>query len=300
LRNLRFILAVVVMVIASTLLAAPANATIGPRVVGGKPVKVGEIPELAALLFRIPGEPAQNRLFCSGTLLDSTHVLTAGHCGDAITFVDGQFVLGVQAQVGSRDLGDPKAQTVGVKSVTVNKSFWNGNISQDVSIFTLRKPVLWNAARLARGSDRKLTKAGSKVTIAGWGLREKIGVFEFPTGETPIRAHAVNTSVVDDRVCKKMYDDNILKGFVVPPTDICAGELGKDACYGDSGGPLLATDGEGNRIEVGVVSRGAGCATEFPGVFTDVAAMRDWIDKNLATPCNVLAMPGFSDNLFVC
>ena len=59
----------------------------------------------------------------------------------------------------------------------------------------------------------------------------------------------------------------------------CAGELGiggKDACQGDSGGPIMR-QGEC----VGATSWGYGCAyPEYPGVYTDVANYRNWVDEN--------------------
>jgi trypsin len=45
---------------------------------------------------------------------------------------------------------------------------------------------------------------------------------------------------------------------------------------GDSGGPLVA-----NKKLVGVVSFGYGCAVpNYPGVYSRVASVRDWIAKN--------------------
>ena len=62
----------------------------------------------------------------------------------------------------------------------------------------------------------------------------------------------------------------------VPGFDICAGDPpAEDSCYGDSGGPLLVREGDA-WAQVGVVSRGEGCAA-FPGLYADATALREWI-----------------------
>jgi secreted trypsin-like serine protease len=67
---------------------------------------------------------------------------------------------------------------------------------------------------------------------------------------------------------------------------ICAGNLahgGVDACQGDSGGPLVRRDGNGQYVEVGIVSWGVGCARKGdPGVYAQVSTFRNAIEAAVA------------------
>lgn len=69
---------------------------------------------------------------------------------------------------------------------------------------------------------------------------------------------------------------------------MCAGgEGGKDACSGDSGGPLLRSGSENLNAkpkwyQEGIVSKGTGCGIPgYPAVYTRVAHYMDWIIENL-------------------
>jgi secreted trypsin-like serine protease len=66
---------------------------------------------------------------------------------------------------------------------------------------------------------------------------------------------------------------------------ICAGgEVGKDSCRGDSGGPLMSTDpNTRNWVTSGVVSIGPqNCGTTgIPGIYTNVKDYVAWIKKTI-------------------
>ena len=63
---------------------------------------------------------------------------------------------------------------------------------------------------------------------------------------------------------------------------LCAGIIdgGRDACAGDSGGPLTVKRGEDNKwVLAGIISNGINCGQpNTPGVYTQVSAYVDWIN----------------------
>jgi secreted trypsin-like serine protease len=174
-----------------------------------------------------------------------------------------------------------------VNRAVVHRNFMKHGRGYDVALFHVATDIKVPMARLAVARDLPRMAAGQSATIVGWGLTKRLAVQEFPGPEArpPVRARAVTVPIVDDATCVDVYRD-FAPHFVVPGTDLCAGSDGHDACYGDSGGPLYVTDSEGRPVEVGLTSRGAGCATKlFPGIFTDVRRMHGWIHRWTTRPC---------------
>ena len=102
---------------------------------------------------------------------------------------------------------------------------------------------------------------GVECYVAGWGKKSFDGGVNVPLTE-------VGLPIVDHQTCSKWYSE--VGVAVIKSMHICAGyENGKkDACLGDSGGPLICV--ENNKpVLRGVVSWGIGCAAKHrPGIYT--------------------------------
>jgi len=60
---------------------------------------------------------------------------------------------------------------------------------------------------------------------------------------------------------------------------LCAASPGRDACYGDSGGPLIDSN---FNVQVGLVSFGDSCAKQgFPGVYSRISDQWSWIYRTI-------------------
>jgi secreted trypsin-like serine protease len=91
----------------------------------------------------------------------------------------------------------------------------------------------------------------------------------------------VEIQAIPDDVCN---GDDMFRGFIKEDVMLCAGvvEGGKDACSGDSGGPLFRKSSDGSVVQVGIVSFGAGCARAYrPGIYTRVSAFSEWIQEQV-------------------
>jgi trypsin len=121
--------------------------------------------------------------------------------------------------------------------------------------------------------------SGYSTTVMGWGA---VKASSFPPVYSAILLEA-GVLYVNRSTCSADYlrapAPKLVTGVM-----LCAAKDSTDSCQGDSGGPLIlkSEDGSGNDVQIGVVSWGLGCADQrYPGVYAEVAAVREWIDGTL-------------------
>lgn len=257
------------------------------RVVGGSSVTIADAPFQVALVHAgaEPESTSPPGQYCGGTLLRPTLVVTAAHCvedGDDTRL----FAADIKVFGGDEDLRAAfapaplaEADLVAVTRVSFPPTWRPSTNERDVAILELAEPIDDPDAaplEVVDGDRPDLFDAGSPLAVTGWGDTEpREAGYDGPSAP-PYVLRGATVSAVDGDTCKTQY-----AGRVVPELMLCAGDAGKDACSGDSGGPLFAADvaqGQTPTVPddlrlVGIVSWGIGCALpQYPGVYTKVAA----------------------------
>lgn len=279
--------AVVAIALPAALMVAPAvsAAEASPRVVNGRDPLPGEVSGL--VYVRAGGS------ICSGTLVDTSHVITAGHCAasGSSSKSPSSFTVGWSA-TGAL----PPTMWAGVSQVALHPDYDSRTYVNDIAVLTLASPLVGATAMpLATAPQaRTALSAGSTVQAAGFGYTSVRG----PLSD---RALVGDVTVVPNRVCGddaltyRIGDVSFIGLDIDTSTAVCAigvqpaSNLIIDTCQGDSGGPLFSGTTAGPRL-LGLVSVGVGCAgfdvrdgqveeltDKTPGVYTRITPYLPWL-----------------------
>lgn len=129
--------------------------------------------------------------------------------------------------------------------------------------------------------------SGVRCWVAGWGKNEFDGSFQFLQRKVDVPLVNSAQCNVDLKTALNGQTSGAGDRFSLDQSEVCAGgEVGKDACTGDGGSPLVCQAKSGRWTVVGLVAWGVGCAEQLPGVYVRVSQFRDWIDTNHADITN--------------
>ncbi|GAB0089520.1 venom serine protease [Sergentomyia squamirostris] len=247
------------------------------RIVGGREASVNEFPMVAGIVDSINKE-----IYCGATLISNYLALTATHC------VSKKSLSTLGLVVGEHDVTTNKETTYTKIYRLQSATCYSGNCDLEVEPGDIA--ILKTIAEIQMNpgvgiaclpwkyyTENETQFASETVEVAGWGLLEFAG-----KKATVLQKVALN--VLSTPQCKEAYGNTANDNY------ICTYTPGKDTCQMDSGNGLLWTGSDNGRLyEIGVLSKGLGCASNTPALSERVTRYLNWIYTNSpeSSYCNV-------------
>ncbi|XP_057680392.1 transmembrane protease serine 7 [Corythoichthys intestinalis] len=232
-----------------------------PRIVGGSDSEEGEWPWQVSLHF-------SGHLICGASVLSSYWLISAAHCFSKDRLSDPRRW---RAHLGALTQGGP-GHVAEIQHIVVHEYYDARTLDYDVALLRLKRA--WPASTDPPVRPVCLPAPSQAVTtqhrcwVTGWGHRSE------EDKSLPSVLQKAQVSIMSQTECKKTYGP-------VSPRMLCAGVPSgeRDACRGDSGGPLSCQAPGGRRwFLIGIVSWGAGCGRPgLPGVYARVSKFTSWI-----------------------
>ncbi|CAH2105630.1 unnamed protein product [Euphydryas editha] len=232
------------------------------RIVNGFEINISEVP-YHAMLWR---ESTVGLSYtCGAAIITSNVLLTAAHCVKSFESIPSSFrvIVGTSYRLSGGD-------SYKVSKLYVHENYSPLTLEHDIAVLVTSKKIKFgkNVDAISIAKPNINIPPGISALVSGFGTTSY-------QGSVPGTLLAAWVNIVSQQECSQAYRQLAM----ITSGMICASANNppRDACRGDSGGPL-ATD---NTL-IGIVSWGEGCANiTYPGVYTRVSNYYSWIINKL-------------------
>ena len=210
-------------------------------------------------------DPVKRSVFCSGVLIARNTVLTAAHCFDDPP----KHVVAAVGASSSDEMGDGALIPVSAAPIRHPKYGQASTYSYDLAILRLDSSVGKQPLPLA--DFRVTSDVTDDVELYGFGRTSTSTSTSKAAADGGSQDLRVGKMPLFDRSeCQQVYFRSLDESM------LCSGGTNIDACYGDSGAPLVY---KGTLL--GLASNGVGCGVDrVPGVYVNLPAVADFLMKH--------------------
>uniref|UniRef100_A0A182QR08 Peptidase S1 domain-containing protein n=1 Tax=Anopheles farauti TaxID=69004 RepID=A0A182QR08_9DIPT len=251
------------------------SSALGFFIFGGRRAFLKEFPHMAAIGWTSKESSPPEVLYkCGGSLIAARFVLTAAHCR-----IDSDKVPPDTVRLGDTNLAtvedDDTAQQFKIVSFTVHENFKKNRKYYDIALIELDRDAVFNSAvcPICLWPLDNLNDYSASLRAIGFGFTS------FASGMSPT-LQKVTLNHYDSLSCNNELPRDARLRYGLTTDQFCTKTPHKDACVGDSGGPLQIDLSDVSRTIpylTGVVSFGTGCWDGSLGVYTKVSSYIDWI-----------------------
>lgn len=245
-------------------------------IIGGKEISIIKTPWIVGLKT-IKNSSGDGVLFCSGTIVDSYHILTAAHC---VKRYEKRYNL-INVYAGAAHTGD---QTKLQRMSLIEKIFIHENSERhDIAIIRLTERIEFNDFRkpislIASNTDlRELV--GKYINAAGWGrfstqskaisrnLRQVFLKLK-PLFENKSYWSTKRKNDEWGKAKKEVFEGHLIFN-----------EKNKTTCEGDSGGPLVYQEAGETPFIIGITSWGNSSNCKWSNFGVNIQYYLNWINE---------------------